>query len=366
MKIFTCQVCGNAIYFENATCVACGSQLGFAPETGVISAIVLEGDHFSALADPSHAYRLCQNNAACGCNWLVALEDSDPYCICCRHNRTVPDLTVPGNRDAWAKIEKAKRHLFYSLLRWRLPIPTRANGRTDALLFDMLADGAQKVLTGHQDGVITLNIAEADDVERESRRVAMGEPYRTLLGHLRHEIGHYYWDRLVRDENRLEEFRTIFGDERQDYARALESHHLNGARPDWPFAHISAYATCHPFEDFAETWAHCMHLVDTLETAASLGISINPKNVEDASLRADIVTDPYRDGSIEDLVRAWATVTVALNALSRSLGQADPYPFVLSRPVFEKLGFIHDLIRFVVGRKTEQDESRQTRSTFAA
>ena len=345
MKVFTCESCGNAVYFENATCVACGHRLGFAPDAGVVVTLAQTGDLFSAVADPSRVYRLCLNVNTCGCNWLVAADDSNPYCICCRHDRIVPDLTAPENRDAWTKIEKAKRLLFYSLLRWRLPMPTQAEDALSGLGFDLLADGAQPILTGHENGLITLNIAEADDAQRESRRMAMGETYRTLLGHLRHEIGHYYWDRLVRDEGRQEPFRAVFGDERDDYATALASHHRNGAPPDWPFAHISAYATSHPFEDFAETWAHYMHIVDTLETAASFGLSVNPRIARDSGLRVNIAFDPYRHGSVDDLVKAWAPVTVALNCLSRSLGQPDLYPFVLSKPVVEKLGFIHDLAR---------------------
>lgn len=358
MKLFKCQACGNTVYFENASCVVCGHGLGFAPDAGVISTLVPEGGAFSALVNPSRAYRLCENAEACGCNWLVAAEDTNPLCLCCRHTRTVPNLAAPGNREAWTKIERAKRHLFYSLLQWRLPAPTRAEDPAGGLVFDLLADGAQKVLTGHDNGLITLNIAEADDAERESRRVAMGEPYRTLLGHMRHEIGHYYWDRLVRDEGRQEACRAVFGDERADYGEALQRHHGEGAPADWPNAFISAYATCHPFEDFAETWAHYMHIVDTLETASAFGLSVRPKLVtgEEArdELRIDVVFNPYRDGGVEDLVRAWAPVTLAMNSLNRSLGQPDVYPFVLSKPVVDKLGFIHGLTREVAQREAER------------
>jgi hypothetical protein len=307
-----------------------------------------------ALANPSRAYRLCENAYACGCNWLVDMEDQSPFCLCCRHNRTVPNLMAPNNREAWAKIEKAKRQLFYSLLRWDLPMPTRSEDFSRGLAFDLLADGAQKVMTGHEDGLITLNIAEADDAERESRRVAMAEPYRTLLGHLRHEIGHYFWDRLVRDEGRQESFRAVFGDEWLDYDAALQRHHANGAPADWANAFISAYATSHPFEDFAETWAHYMHIVDTLETANAFGLSVKPRDADDEHLRIYVVFDPYRDGGIDDLVGAWTPVTVALNCLNRSLGQPDVYPFVLSKPGIEKLGFIHELTREVAGRSVER------------
>jgi hypothetical protein len=290
----------------------------------------------------------CKNDEQYVCNWLV--EDGQEFCVSCRHNRTVPDLTIAENLPRWAKIEQAKRHLFYSLLNWRLPMPTRAEDENEGLAFDFIGDvetlnGVQMVMTGHANGIITLNIAEADDPEREARRVALGEPYRTLLGHLRHEIGHYYWDRLVRDGGAIEGFRAIFGDETADYGQALLRHHQYGPQPGWQGFFISAYASSHPWEDFAETWAHYMHIVDTLETASAFGVAVDPKNVSDPALSIAIDFDPYRRGSIDDLIKAWAPVTVLLNSLDRSLGQPDVYPFVLTQQVIEKLGFIHALVR---------------------
>jgi len=70
-------------------------------------------------------------------------------------------------------------------------------------------DGCTPVLTSHCNGLITLNIAEADDAERERRRVKFHEPYRTLLGHLRHEVAHYYWDRLIANSKWLSGFSRL-------------------------------------------------------------------------------------------------------------------------------------------------------------
>src|SRR5690606_37751331 len=190
--------------------------------------------------------RLCANAEHNACNWLA--PEGEELCLACRHNLTIPDLTSAENRRNWQRIEDAKRHLFYSILRWRLPAPTRAEDPEGGLAFEFLSDVVrpdgtiEPVLTGHASGLITINIAEGDDVERERRRTAMDEPYRTLLGHFRHEIGHYYWDRLVRDGNRLEGFRALFGDERADYAAALKRHHEEGPPADWRDHHISAYA----------------------------------------------------------------------------------------------------------------------------
>ncbi len=206
------------------------------------------------------------------------------------------------------------------------------------------------MLTGHDLGDITINIAEADDAERERRRTAMHEPYRTLLGHFRHEVGHYYWDRLVRDAPALIPYREIFGDEREDYGEALKKHYKDGPPTDWREHYVSAYATTHSWEDFAETWAHYLHIVDTLETARSFGIRVEPTGLAAAeTLATKVDFSPYTADSIEPIVKAWVPLTFAINSLNRSMGLRDFYPFVLTPTIIEKLGFIHDLVHGWVG-----------------
>ncbi len=201
------------------------------------------------------------------------------------------------------------------------------------------------VMTGHDNGLITLNIAEADDAYREQTRTAMGEPYRTLLGHFRHEVGHYYWDRLVRDGGTIEEFRTVFGDETMDYDAALQAHYQNGAPANWRESYISAYATMHPWEDFAETWAHYLHMIDTLEMAYYFELRVSPRLSSTEGLSATADRDPYTIEDVGNLLNEWLPVTFAVNSLNRSMGQPDLYPFVLSAPAIEKLGFVHRLVR---------------------
>jgi hypothetical protein len=279
--------------------------------------------------------------------WLCRDAEPGKLCEACRHNRLIPDLSVPGNAVRWQSLELAKHQLLYSLMRWRLPLAERPSS-PDGLMFDFVADdpsGATPALTGHNDGVITINLAEADDAEREARRVALGEPYRTVLGHLRHETGHYYWSVLVEAAPPLTEFREVFGNERQDYAAALARHHASGPQAGWEGAFISAYASAHPWEDFAETWAHYMHIVDALETAASFGLRLNPRIAAPGNLAARVDLAPYAAASLDDLVAAWVPLTVAVNAINRSMGQPDLYPFVLSGKVVEKLGFVHRLVR---------------------
>lgn len=199
-------------------------------------------------------------------------------------------------------------------------------------------------MTGHENGVITIALVEADPAEREKRRTAMGEPYRTLLGHFRHEVGHHYWDILVRDAGKLEPCRAVFGDDSQDYGAALQRHYDQGPPPNWQETFVSAYATTHPWEDFAETWAHYLHIVDTLEMASAFGLQVKPKADVEGDLATHVDFDPYQADSIEQIIDAWLPFVFAMNSVSRAMGEGDLYPFVLAPPVVAKLGFIHDLV----------------------
>jgi hypothetical protein len=344
MKIFSCQTCGNILYFENRACGRCGCALGYAPEQQMLLALA-EGER--AQAGNWTPRLLCANAAQDCCNWLVPESQSGGYCVACRHNGTVPDLTISQNVALWRQLEIAKHRLFYSLLRWRLPLRTRVEDPQHGLIFNFLADTpAQKIMTGHENGIITIALAEADDIERERRRHDMGEPYRTLLGHFRHEIGHHYWDLLVRDRDMLAAFRRLFGDERDDYQDALQRHYRNGAPSDWQQYFVSAYASLHPWEDFAETWAHYLHIVDTLEMAGNFGIRLDPVIGVSEGLAARIDFDPYAVFDFQRIIDAWLPFVFAMNSVSRAIGARDMYPFILAPPVLEKLGFIHDLVRY--------------------
>jgi hypothetical protein len=235
----------------------------------------------------------------------------------------------------------------YTLLNLRLPTAPKSRDAR-GLAFEFLADqpGAQ-TLTGHADGVITINLAEADDAERERRRRALGEPYRTLLGHMRHEVGHYYWDRLIDGTDRHGEFRALFGDERDDYEAALQRHYANGPAADWQTQFVSAYASAHPWEDWAETWAHYLHITDTLETAAACGVSIRPRRRDEPTMADAPAGAGTLAGRFDRLIASWFPLTYLLNSLNRGLGIADAYPFVLSPPAIEKLRFVHETVALV-------------------
>lgn len=355
MRLFACDACSNPVHFDNSACVACHAALGFVPETGGMTALVPSGAHWYAPA-LGRVVALCANSAFGACNWLVPVERAGDLCPACRHNRTIPDLSIDANVAAFRRIVAAERHLFYSLRRWCLPTPTKAEDPARGLAFDFLADtvaadgSIEPVMTGHDEGVITLSIAEADDAEREARRTTLREPYRTLLGHFRHEIGHYWWDRLVRDGSRLEAFRAVFGDERIDYGEALRRNYRDGPPADWSTRYVSTYAACHPWEDFAETWAHHMHMVDALETARAFGLGLDPEGPAAAELTLAVTFSPYDEVRFAPIAAAWPPLTVAVNAVNRSLGQPDLYPFVLSETILAKLAFVHDLIMDRAGR----------------
>ncbi len=331
MKRFACPTCGNEVHFRNFACVQCNTRFGYRPEA--LGMVAVGPD-----AIP------CANSDLVGCNWLLPPEQETGYCTACLHNHMVPDVTFQGNRTRWAEIELAKRELIYAILQWKLPHPTRAEDPETGLAFDFLADvpnpdgTLQRVLTGHDDGLITINIDEGDLVVRTRRQSAMDEPYRTVIGHMRHEIGHFFWSQLVETGPALEPFRALFGDERADYGEALKAHYADGAPLGWEMSHISAYATSHPWEDFAETWAHWMHIVDGLETAAAYGIGVA------GTPGLDFATNPYLMADIAPMIETWVPLTVALNNMNRGMGQPDLYPFVLSVPVVEKLRFINGLI----------------------
>jgi hypothetical protein len=347
MKVFRCQACDASVYFENRFCGVCGHALGFLPVAGFLTAVEPDGDTYKVLAPDVPNVRFCANAEPDACNWLIDAAQEDPFCLACQHNRIIPNISEGRNLEYWREMEIAKHRLFYSLMAFRLPLQTRAQNPSHGLVFDFLAEGedeVNKILTGHDEGVIVINLNEADDAKRAKLRADMHEPYRTLLGHFRHEVGHYFWDVLVRDTDQLQPYRDVFGDESIDYAEALKRHYENGAPSDWQDNFISAYATSHPWEDFAETWAHYLHIVDTLETAAAFGLHIHPKSIRDEGLHADIDFNPYRAESIEQLIAAWLPLTLSMNNLNRSMGERDLYPFVLSESVIRKLRFIHELI----------------------
>ncbi|MGJ7545640.1 zinc-binding metallopeptidase family protein [Variovorax sp. LT1R16] len=362
-RAYQCQ-CGRPVFLGNSQCLACRTPLGFVPERlGVVPlAPAAEVDTFTVFGDAGGpVLRRCTNFlSAAGCNWMVpapgAGDDAAPaphglapgYCLSCSATRTIPDLSIETNGTLWRKLEQGKRRLLSQLLALGLPVVTRHADPVHGLAFDFLSNvpGGPHVLTGHEMGVITLNAEEAEDAVRERIRAEMREPYRTLVGHFRHEIGHYYWDLLVAPTPWIDGFRGLFGDERADYATALRTHYENGPPADWAVRFVTSYASSHPWEDWAETWAHYLHMADTADTAMSFGV--DAQNVELASdlFTAEDLWQTEHPGAMKflDFLNGWVRLTNVLNELSRSMGQPDYYPFVLPRATVGKLQFIHQMI----------------------
>jgi hypothetical protein len=351
MNIFHCGHCQNLVFFENTSCVQCKHLLAYLPDQRDMAALepagnnlwFSKGDHHKRLK-----YRLCRNyETEKVCNWAVPSADANPYCLSCRLTRVIPDLKILGNREAWAKLESAKRRLVHNILSFALPLVNKVEDPERGLAFEFLADpepGAAKVMTGHNNGVITINLAEADDGEREKRRNQLREPYRTILGHFRHETGHYYWDRLIKNSPNIEHFRKLFGNEQENYGQALQDYHKKKAPADWQQRFVSAYASAHPWEDWAESWAHYLHITDSVDTAEKCGLILKPARSDEPALEPTAVESDGQASSFGRIIKAWTSLTYVLNNLNRGLGLSDAYPFVLSAPALEKLAFIHQII----------------------
>jgi hypothetical protein len=350
MKIFHCDHCGQLLFFENTECMGCHHQVAYLPDLRLVGSLDPDGDIWRSPLRRSAAagYRLCHNNSVERvCNWAIPADDDNSLCLSCRLTRVIPNLADPANRSAWYRLESAKRRLLFTLIELGLPVSPEADDPSPGLAFEFLADGdpgSSPVMTGHSSGVITVNVAEADDAERERRRTDLHEPYRTLLGHMRHESGHYYWNLFTRDEQNLEQFRSLFGDERADYAASLRTHYEQGAPDDWQARFVSAYASAHPWEDWAETWAHYLHMVDTLETAAACGLSLKPRRRDEPALPDTPQPVSPAPAAFDGLIEAWFALTYVLNNLNRGLGLTDAYPFVLSSPVIDKLRYVDNVV----------------------
>jgi hypothetical protein len=336
MRDFTCPNCGQHLAFENSVCLSCGCSLGFSVDEMALLVIAAEDDEEHTGAVDAGEYQLCANLHLAECNWLVKVEPVRRLCTSCALTRTRPNDEDATALVAFAVAEKAKRRLVAELHELELPITGRDEDPKYGLAFDLLSSEREKVFTGHHNGVITLDLAEGDDVHREQLRKAMAEPYRTLLGHFRHEIGHYYYYRLVDSSPEyLSRFGALFGDPHADYQEALDRRYREGPPAGWEENFVSSYATMHPAEDWAETFAHYLHIRDTLDTCAAFGMAPSAATFERRMLG--------RSG-FDTIIDMWLPLAWSLNMVNRSMGRDDLYPFVLPDPVLDKMRFIHNII----------------------
>lgn len=326
MKAYSCRVCANVLYFENSVCVACGTPLGYARHERDIVPVDGSGVYVDA---EGWIWHVCRNLGLSGCTWLASLAGGQ--CDACDLTRTRPADDDPAGLAAFPVAERAKRHLVAELDALGFAMVPKSADPVGGLAFDLLSSWRTPVTTAHADGIVTIDLAEGDDSHRERIRHELAEPYRTMLGHFRHEVGHYYQWRLVADDPPLlTRARTLFGDESADYQAAVQRHYDEGPPAGWQTQYVSAYATMHPHEDFAETWAHYLHICDTVESAVSTGLLP----------ATDVIGHPSFAAFVADV---WIPLSTALNLVNRSMGAGDLYPFVLPPAVLDKLEFVASL-----------------------
>jgi len=348
VQAFHCPTCRRLVFFHNFGCLSCGAGLGYDPVTRSIVAFA------GGAAEP---WRSCGNRVVADCNWLVAASDPNDLCRSCRLTAVRPNDAEAEHLAAFADAESAKRQVLDQLAGLGLPIGASGGGPPQ-LRFRLMASSYERVVTGYEEGTITLDLSESNDAHRERVRQQLGELYRTVLGHLRHEIGHFYWWLLIAPSPHLERFRELFGDERADYQAALDQHYAQtadrpialGAPGPWSDRHISVYATAHPWEDWAETFGQYLLIRDGLETAGAFGLEVGDPS-QAAGRRPTPTVSDSRTGHrrFRDMIDRWLGYTFALNAMARSIGQGDLYPFVLSETVVQKLTFVHEIIEGPTG-----------------
>ncbi len=334
MRRFSCD-CGHPLFFESTSCTNCDNEVGYDPDSADM--VTLKGaSRIGSLFGKSGDFEYCLNGQKHQvCNWLVRPEQSGSLCKGCLFNRTIPDLSRPDNPTRWHRFEQAKKRLLYSLYTLNLPLTNGWQDQKNGLLFDFIEDQRTNpvlvesfVSTGYLSGIITINTIEADDIAREATKNKMNESYRTLLGHLRHESGHYYYSFLSKFPDLQDEFANLFGDASQDYQQSLDRYYTEGPPKSWSNSFISSYASSHLLEDWAECWSHYQHLTDTLETASSY----------------EMVKGQVRHDDFRSMANLWRSFAVALNELNRSIGLGDAYPFVITQTIERKLAFVGKMV----------------------
>ena len=370
MQRFTCE-CGNALFFDNSKCLKCGSEVGYDPDGRTMVVLRAAG-----------GMKRCSNGTRHRvCNWVLPKEARAELCLACRLNRKIPDLSQPRNLMLWGRMEVAKRRLLVTLLQLGIPIVPKSEDALSGLAFDIVSAWVDPAVTmGHLNGVITVNLEEADDTYRQINREQLKESTRTLLGHFRHETGHHVWQRFLSwrdwgDAQRVA-FRERFGEEWRDYAQALSWHYANGASADWAQSFITAYAASHPWEDWAETWAHYLQMVEGMETFDGLGlearrIALPPLKfpVNAGALPSVLPQDPSADAAFLTWLQEWLALSTMLNEMSASLGQPALYPYVVSVKVAQKLRLVHYLVGMwggVMGSSQIQSSTAKENSSLQA
>ena len=337
MRIFHCERCGGIVAFSAQACPSCDAPLGYVDDERNVRALTPTDDAASYRIDGRDRLSWRCLNASWGCNWMLPAGSENQWCRSCQLTRGRPDDGRPAAVEAWMAAEAAKRRLVHQLDTLALPIEIRSSSAPDGLAFDLVHLPGEGGITGHLDGVVTLDLAETDEGHRDDLRRQLGEPFRTVIGHLRHEIGHHYWSRLVGQSDELDRFRRLFGDERADYSDAVDRHYSGGNATWDPTRFVTAYAASHPLEDWAETFAHYLHIIDAVDTAVA-------HDLVPAASAGILVADVIGELELADILDAWRPINNAVNAIAETLGAPAVYPFEPVGVVVEKLAFVHGKI----------------------
>ena len=315
MRIFANPVGAGSLWFDNLA-TADGTPVAYDPQARAFV--------------PMPPF--CANRERIGCNWIAPKEGA--FCRSCAMTALAPDPSIPNAIPNWAQTEAAKRWVLDNLGRWHWFRPEDPGAPP---VFHLLAEGPTPVLMGHVEGVVTISVAEVDPILLTTRREALEEPYRTMIGHMRHEIAHMLWWRLSLRDDFLDAFRATFGDERIDYRASLQYYFENGPPAEWRQHYLTTYASAHPHEDWAETAAHLLHLTDITDSFVATALS-SPQ-VPHAGW------DPYSEPDPDRLIHTAASIATGINHVNRSMGLSDLYPCVLSSHARHKLAFVHDWLR---------------------
>ncbi len=330
MKTGRCR-CGNRIFFNNHRCLTCDAVLGHCLPCGSLTSF--SDDKQSSICDTcGTVVHACTNQSHGVCNSFN--KSPNTLCRFCEFTSVIPPLKQPESVRRWAMMESAKRRLLSQLEDLSLPPFIDDVQQTHPLSFEFLENSVdacgqtKNVTTGHEHGLITINLAEADSVHRERLRVDLGEPQRTLIGHMRHEIGHYIdWSWACRMA--ADEYRALFGDpDSIDYSEAMKRHYDEGPPSNWANHYVSAYATMHPWEDFAETVNVYLDIMAIATTATELG-----QSELDLSATADA----------GQLVSSVLKIVVEVSEYNFDLGLMPLLPERIPPAVIEKLAYVHAL-----------------------
>ena len=118
-----------------------------------------------------------------------------------------------------------------------------------------------------------------------------------------------------------------------DYAAALSSHYQIGAPAGWEEDFITAYAASHPWEDWAETWAHYLQILDGLETCEGLGIEVQ-------RIALPLVQFPAEAGALPRHAAAVRRRRTGVSRLAAAVDRACPPRSMKSPPAWASRRFI--------------------------